>query len=740
MRAPRFVRALAVLAVLGTAARAADPEPPRDLGLTEKTERRLVQVELVVDGPLERVARLLPSDLEVTIKGQPISGFQLDAVCAGAESTVPGMETPAILPPNASVALYFDQSHLGTAGRVRALASAEQVAAALIGAGHRVRIVSNGVRLSRITPWTTDLAVVGSGLRALAQAPQDPMANAWEHFHLERLLDDAGTLDMHERQMETPSTNISPEEEMYCQALTGNGPMPLGTPPSSAAAVTVPGRGFAKRRGTRPIAFNETAATLAQMPRRCCLTRDFDRLMEDLQYQVGRAVDADEASFERLSNFLLEMEGVPGSRAVVLYADTLRRHAGAALLEAVRKDAAFDSLERRCPHRDLMARIGSGAYLGFQHDASLSIDEVVRQASARRVRLHTVLSQGLTTDDVADAETLLADLALETGGRTFRGAGTDPQRIGEAVTRDASCPVVLSLDPDTFPAGRLLSLKVRSKVDGIRIRAPGMVFSETPEQWRRSRWLAAALGADGEPDVPPVTVGMIPLGKEGGRFLALAQVVAPPVPPRTPRWDLEAYAFADAAATQQARASLTARPAGIPAVLETTLRMKAGISDFVGVARDVETDDVGAMRQQDTWPDLRNVRAGLSFLTMVQPTVGGFVREGKTRSSGALVVPPQAGPDPARPLAMIGVACRGRREKGGLVVERTLHGAKDYPFQPINLDVVPEECAQFRDTVPANSLTAGGYRYAARIVANGETVAEQTLTFAIAGTVPDGGE
>jgi hypothetical protein len=46
--------------------------------------------------------------------------------------------------------------------------------------------------------------------------------------------------------------------------------------------------------------------------------------------------------------------------------------------------------------------------------------------------------------------------------------------------------------------------------------------------------------------------------------------VRAPVPSRTPRWDLEAYAFADTAATQQATASLTARPAGIPAVLETT--------------------------------------------------------------------------------------------------------------------------------------------------------------------------
>jgi len=139
------------------------------------------------------------------------------------------------------------------------------------------------------------------------------------------------------------------------------------------------------------------------------------------------------------------------------------------------------------------------------------------------------------------------------------------------------------------------------------------------------------------------------------------------------------------------------------------------------------------MRRRDSWPSLHNARVGLSPLTMVQPALGGFVRDGKTRTSGTLVVLPPLGPDPARPLSVIGVACRGRGEKGSLVLERTLRGEKDYPFQPITLDVAPEECAQFRDTIPANVLTAGGYRYAARILAEGEAVAEQAVTFEVRG-------
>ena len=64
-------------------------------------------------------------------------------------------------------------------------------------------------------------------------------------------------------------------------------------------------------------------------------------------------------------------------------------------------------------------------------------------------------------------------------------------------------------------------------------------------------------------------------------------------------------------------------------------------------------------------------------------------------------------------------------------VERTLHGATDHPFETILLDVPPQECVQFRDTVPADTLPPGGYRYQARILAGGESLATQAVAFEI---------
>ena len=688
MRGTPLSRVLSIPVLVVTAAGAADPETPHDLGLTEKTERRLVQVELVVDGPPERVAGLRPSDLEVRIARKRIPSFDLDLGCAGGTPAVEGKGGGASSPASASIALYLDLGHLGTQGRQRALASAEQVVAALLGAGHRVRIVSNGTRLVRWTPWTTEGEVVRAALHALSVSPPDALANGWEHVHFERIRADADSLN---------------QQEKTC---------------------TMRDAGFGRPDGSN-------RSGLPMRPSSCCFPYEFERILHDLEYEVTHAVEADEDSLERLSSFLLEMEGLPGSRAVVLYADTLRRHAGAALLEAVREQSAFRELVVRCPSRDSLTRMGTGAHLGMQRDASLAVDAVLREAAARRVRVHTVQAQGVTTDDVSEAEVLLGELALETGGRTFRGAATDPHRVLEAVVRDASCPVVLSLDPEVFPSGRLLGLEVRSRLKDVTVRAPGLVFSEPPERTRRVQHLAALLRADDAPDQLPVRVGAVPLGRDEGGFLTLAQVIAPPVPRRTPRWDLEAYALASGVVDQETTASITAHPAGVPAVLEAMVRLPSGASELVGIAHDRDTDDLGAMRRRESWPSLRGARAGLSSLALLQPASGGFVRDGNTRRTGTLTVSPQQGPDPGRPLTVVGVACRGRGEKGALVLERTLHGAKDYPFSPITLDVAPEECAQFRDTVPAKSLTAGGYRYAARIVAKGETIAEQAVTFEV---------
>ena len=265
----------------------------------------------------------------------------------------------------------------------------------------------------------------------------------------------------------------------------------------------------------------------------------------------------------------------------------------------------------------------------------------------------------------------------------------------------------------------------------MRIRAPGLVFSESPEQFRHARWLAAALNAGSEPGDPPVFVGVIPLGREDGKFQTLVQVVAPPRAGRTPRWDLGALAFDRDVAVEEESGSVTARPPGIPAVLEATMPIAAARPALVGIGLDTETDEVGRHAPAGRM-------AGSALRTRgAEPAGAGPARprrlraRGKMRTSGTLTVQPDRGPDPERPLGFSAWPVAGDGSKGQLVVERMLSGEKDYTFEPIVLDVPPDGCAQFRDTVPAGTLGDGGYRYQARIVAEGEELARQTVAFSV---------
>jgi hypothetical protein len=687
---------------------AQDQEKPHDLGLTERAERRLVQVELTVDGPPEAVAALTPADLRVRVGGVPIHDFHLDVTCP----SIPGMDEAQPRPAHesgsapgpASVALFFDQSHLTVSGRVRAYASAQTVANALIGAGHRVQILSNGRSLTRRTPWTNDPRVVGSAIQSLVNDPtQVDATSTAERMALEALLKGAQELDAAEqRAPPDPSTDAGRGPRSF-----DGGSRVQRRDAEIAAAAGTPGLG-----GTS------------------CASDSFDHLIRRIEDLHDEATQSSEASFDRLSTFLFEMERTRSPRAVIVYADSLRRVGGSAFLDLL-DTPVFRSLRERCPNRrERVVMMGARGRLA--RDASFHIDALLAQASARRVRLHAVEAQGLSDENTSEAQHTLASLALETGGRAFLGAGTDPLRISEAVIRDATCPVVLSFDPVSLPTGRLVNLSVKSAVESVAIRAPGLLFSETPEASRRAQFLAAALSAGSQPGEPPVLLGVIPLGRERGEYVTLVQVIAPPRERRAPRWELGAVAIDRDVVIDERTGSVTARPAGVPAVLEATMRIPAPAPVLVGVGRDVEADEVGAMRRQEDWPNLRAARAGLSPLALVQPSAGGFVRDGQTRTAGSLAVLPELGPDAGRPLALLGLACRGRKEKGGLVVERVLSGEEDYPFPAIPLEVAQEECAQFRDAVPAGTLGKGTYRYRVRIVSEGEELASRTVTFSIA--------
>jgi len=52
-----------------------------DSGLTEETRRRLVQLDVTVQGPPETIASLTSDDFELTLGGRKIGQFTVDRFC-----------------------------------------------------------------------------------------------------------------------------------------------------------------------------------------------------------------------------------------------------------------------------------------------------------------------------------------------------------------------------------------------------------------------------------------------------------------------------------------------------------------------------------------------------------------------------------------------------------------------------------------------------------------------------------
>jgi VWFA-related protein len=143
-------------------------EPPREVGLTERSESRLAQLDITVIGPPEIVCRLTGDDFTIKINAREIDSFQLDRLCAAPfEKEEPEAAAAPLAP--ASYLFYFDQPHLTMAGRQRSLDSARQLITGLLADGTRAMIASNAGRLTVIEPFTTDPARLLSALDRLEQ-------------------------------------------------------------------------------------------------------------------------------------------------------------------------------------------------------------------------------------------------------------------------------------------------------------------------------------------------------------------------------------------------------------------------------------------------------------------------------------------------------------------------------------------------------------------------------------------
>src|SRR5258706_5585279 len=113
------------------ASRATD-QTPTPTGLTERVEKRLVQLDVAVEGDREAIRGITAKDFIMYVGGHEIQGLIVDKACGDAP-TAPESPTPVESPalpaalPRATFIFFFDQPHLTTLGRSRSLETSTEL-------------------------------------------------------------------------------------------------------------------------------------------------------------------------------------------------------------------------------------------------------------------------------------------------------------------------------------------------------------------------------------------------------------------------------------------------------------------------------------------------------------------------------------------------------------------------------------------------------------------------------------
>src|SRR5262245_12243629 len=159
------------LAADGPAEPRAD-QPPTPTALTEKIEKRLVQLDVAVEGDREAIRRLTAKDITVYAGVYEIQGLIVDPLCGdstGAAPTPTQQEAPAgqSARPRVTFVLFFDQPHLTVLGRNRSFETSKELIKTLLVNGAQASIVSNGKRLETVVPMTDNPERLLEGLERL---------------------------------------------------------------------------------------------------------------------------------------------------------------------------------------------------------------------------------------------------------------------------------------------------------------------------------------------------------------------------------------------------------------------------------------------------------------------------------------------------------------------------------------------------------------------------------------------
>jgi VWFA-related protein len=656
------------LAVSG--AQAQSPDQPRDVGLLERAESRLAQLDISVTGPPELIRTLSVGDFVIRINFRLLEDFQLDRLCGAEERTKTRAAGPrsdasaaAVVTPRASYLFYFDQPHLTLAGRQRALDVARELIDRLITGTAQAMILSNAGRLELIEPLTDDPA----RLRAA----------------LDRLEGDQGQWDVWAEQESSRADDVVRllNEDQDVQ---------------------------------RAIAL----ARLYQKEERWRTEQSLRRL-------------------ELALGLLAELEP---PNAALYFADTMRSNPGEHYL-------SFFGYALRSEDSSL------GVMSSDSLTGRLPFDRVVNSASAQGTRIYAIEARGLVNEidlsllnpkafastgtvssnsrvRVGDAQRALGDLATETGGRAFLH-GVRGSRIASRILADADCLYVASFDPSEFREDVPLRVSVTVERPGVEVAVRGRIVFPS-ESTRLTARLLRAFGAAGEISDPfDLRVGLVPLSFERGRYSALLQVSVPGSPLSGAAWDLGASLISNRKVRSESSGRIQVSGPGVPVVLESEIRFGPGAHEIVSVAHEATTGFVASEETNLDWPAPERSRAVLTPFVLLQPASAAFLRNDETRLEGSLALDAAEAARADRHIAIVGLVCHGKRQKGPLHVERQLRGSHEQGFPPLQLELDEDRCAQVRDLLPSGTLPPGFYRYEVRVREEEEILDERSLEFLV---------
>ncbi|MCP3980110.1 MAG: hypothetical protein GY716_12460 [bacterium] len=657
---------------------AADTEPtdegaPREIGLTERAGRRLAQLDVTVRGKSKAIAELTRDDFELVVGGKFIDDFLVDNLCS----------LPAEPPKKAKPSMPADTE------------KAEEPP-----------------RATPPRPTTTYLFYFDQG-----HLTMEGRVNSFETARglIPRLIRDGNR-----------GMIVSAGKRLRTFAdLTGDPEVLL------AALDEIEGD-------------NEQFDSYAEQE--AYRLRDVVETLTDNMDGADRAISAakryqreerfrTEKALRLFSSVLARLTDLDPPKAAVYFADTMRRNAGGHYVSFFGKNVADTRL----------AGMETDAFTGAN-----PFDRLVEEASSHGIRIYTVQPTGLSTGDSSivgnrgrpvaggdplptrrgfyDAQDSLVGLAAETGGESFLN-GTRPAKIAETIATDLDCLYLLSFDPGTLPEDSPLAVKLRTKRSGVKAHVRGQILLQSGERRRTSRLLAAFAAPKAVQKNTDVRGTIIPTGFSGGRYTALLQVSVPGSPLSGAEWDLGASLVSKGAVREDGAGHVSISGPGVPVVFEMQLQFSPGPFEVIMVAHETTADQVASRQFETDWPHPNDQPASVLPFAVLQPSRGAFLRDGTIRTQGAIGRDDRDLVRTDLPTALVGIVCSGRARNKPIEVERSLSGDTSVDFEPMQVELDGERCAQIRDLIPAGTMTEGSFEYEVRILNVGDEPITHTTDF-----------